>query len=292
MNKSKNHLRYKFPFTTEEVANLATEIVAEAGIRLTLRQIFYQLEQKHRLIPAQFQTIDNIKDKAYKILSDRLTKARLMGLFNWDDMIDESRRIEVVSSWTSPEDYMTTVKRAYKRDYQQSQPVRVEVWCEKTVAVNAITQKYRIPLVAGGGYRGKSNLYEAAQRFQDDGRPIKILYLGDFDPSGMDIERDLTTAFFDIWGLEVTVERVLLTREDTLKLPSKGLANKKDPRFGKYVAKWGTDQAWELDALPPKELLSRTEAAIQKSIDMELFAEEVERGKADIEKIAALTKNL
>lgn len=285
-------MMYKFPYSQERLAELTNKIVADAGVPLTLRQIFYPLEQKHGLVQPEYRRIDKVKDKAYKILSPRLVKAREYGLVPWESMIDKSRNIETVSAWTSLQDYLETIKHAYRRDLLQDQPIYLEVWCEKRVAINSITQRYQVPLVAGGGYRGKSNLYEAAQRFRDVEKPIKILYLGDFDPSGMDIERDLTNAFWNIWRLQVDVERILLTKDDTLRLPAKGPANQKDPRYAAYTKKWQTDEAWELDALDPKELLQRVETAIQDNLDGELLGKQQVLYENDKEKLAILMKNL
>jgi len=285
-------MRYKFPYSQGQLANLTNQIVSDAGIPLTLRQIFYQLEQKHGLVQPEYRRITKVKDKAYKLLSRRLVNARECGLVPWDNMIDETRTLVEVNSWSCPRDYIDTIKNAYKRNLLQDQSSHLEVWCEKQVAIGALVKKYQVPLVAGGGYRGKSNLYEAAKRFKALEKPIQIIYLGDFDPSGMDIDRDISTAFWKYWGLDVTVNRLFLTRDDTLHLPSKGPANKKDVRYKAYVDKWETDEAWELDALDPKELLRRVEDAICENLDMEAFENQKEIARNDEEKISALLKNL
>jgi hypothetical protein len=52
-------------------------------------------------------------------------------LISPDWILDELREAERVSLWTDAQEYMATVKRAYRRDYWQTQPHYVELWSEK-----------------------------------------------------------------------------------------------------------------------------------------------------------------
>ena len=60
-----------------------------------------------------------------------LKQAREQGIIPWEWIVDESRKVERVSTWRNPEEYARVVSRSYRRDFWDQQPVRVEVWSEK-----------------------------------------------------------------------------------------------------------------------------------------------------------------
>ncbi len=266
-----NRNRYKFPPNTELVAKVK-KILEEYDVPLTLRQIYY------RLVVLGLQNAQ----KTYKNLSVKLSRFRKQGFIPWEKIIDLKRQPEKESSWTSPESFFETVGRSYKRDLQQGQEKYIEVWCEKAVAISQIVDKYDVHLLAGGGYRSSSALYEAAKRFKNIGKSVVILYLGDFDPSGLDIERDVETRMKTVFNIEVDVQRVLLVLQDIKDhnlLPNP--VKPTDPRTPAYVAKYGFEDAFELDALPPDILEGKLEEAICRNIDMELYETQLKKWKTD-----------
>jgi hypothetical protein len=66
-----------------------------------------------------------------------------------------------------------------------------------------------IPIVALGGYSSQTYEREVIDDVETDTRPAVVLYAGDFDPSGEDIDRNFI-AQTDCWA---TVLRVALTAE-------------------------------------------------------------------------------
>lgn len=269
---TKDNTRYKFPYSDIELGKKINSILGEYDVPLTLRQVYYRLVVLG-LMNAQ---------KVYKNLSNKLSRLRERNLVPWDKIIDLKRQPEKESSWTCPETFFETVGRAYKRDLQQEQPKHIEVWCEKAVAISHIINKYDLSLFAGGGYRSISSLYEASKRFKYVNKPIVILYLGDFDPSGLDIERDTETRMAEVFNVEVDVQRVLLLPQDITNyklLPSP--VKLTDPRTASYVEKYGFENAYELDALPPNILAERLEEAICNNMDMKLYKEQLLEQKKD-----------
>lgn len=269
--------RYKFPYSDIELAETVNRILGEYSDPLTLRQVYYRLVAIG-LMNAQ---------KVYNNLSGKLSRLREQGLVPWDGITDLKRQSEKVPSWTSPEVFFDDVSRSYKRDLQQEQPVYIEVWCEKAVAIRDITDKYDVPLLAGGGYRSSSALYDAAKRFRDIGKPIVILYLGDFDPSGLDIERDVETRMRTVFGIEVDVQRVLLVQQDITDhelLPNP--VKPEDPRTSEYIDKYGFENAYELDALPPNIIAQRLEMAIGRNMDIKLYKRQLDKQRVDNAKVS------
>ncbi|MCX6752434.1 MAG: hypothetical protein NTZ87_02945 [Candidatus Nomurabacteria bacterium] len=268
----KNH-RYNFPYSNgKELAEKINSILEEYNVPLTLRQVYY------RLVALGLKNSQNV----YKNLSGKLSRLREDGLVSWDRIIDLNRQPKKESSWTSPQEFFEADRWSYKRDLQQGQKVYLEIWCEKAIAIRHITDKYDVHLLAGGGYRSSSALYEAAERFRDVGKKIVILYLGDFDPSGLDIERDIETRMREVFGLEVDVQRVLLVQQDITDyelLPSP--VKPKDTRTSAYIERYGFRDVYELDALKPDVIADRLERAICRNIDLDLYRTQVEKWEED-----------
>jgi hypothetical protein len=190
--------------------------------------------------------------KVYRLLGI----AREQGIIPWEWIVDETRSLEKVSTWKDPAAFARTVARAYRRDFWQQQPLRVEVWSEKGTVrgvLQPVLDQYAVGFRVMHGFTGATTIYDVAQ--DGDGRPLIILYVGDFDPSGMFMsEMDLPARLTKYDGGHVTVRRIALTVEQLEGLPSFAAATKrKDPRYNWFVANHGR-QCWELDAMDPNDL--------------------------------------
>ena len=95
------------------------------------------------------------------------------------------------------------------------------------------------------------------------GATLIVLYVGDFDPSGMFMsEEDLPARFAKYDGDHIKLRRIALTVEQLEGLPSFPAADKKkDPRYKWFVANHGR-HCWELDAMDPNDLRDCVEQAI------------------------------
>ena len=83
---------------------------------------------------------------------------------------------------------------AYRRDLWARSETAVEIWCEKDALaglIYAVTEEWDVPLMVTRGYPSLSFLYSAAEAYRAEDRPIFLYYLGDFDPSGVDIPRQV-----------------------------------------------------------------------------------------------------
>lgn len=278
----KNNNRHKFPYSSIELAEKVNSILDEYEVPLTLRQIYY------RLVAIGLKNAENV----YKNFDAKLSRLRENGLVPWDKITEIGRQLKKDPSWTSPEAFFEDVSRAYKRDLQQGQPKYIEIWCEKAVAISHIARKYDINLCAGGGYRSGTSLYEAAERFKYAGKPAVILYLGDFDPSGLDIERDMNR-LRTIFGVEVDIQRVLLLRQDITDYSLKPNCPVKhtDTRTLEYMSKYGLENGYELDALPPNVLAEKLEAAIRRNMDVELYETQLAQLDVDNAEIDKFIEN-
>lgn len=266
---------------TIKLIEAAYEVLQEYN-PMTLRQCYYQLVSKH--------VIDN-NISQYKRLSGALVKARKEGLIPWDWIEDRIRQPRVVSMWNGLQDFMDTVREAYRKDIWNTQPNYIEVWLEKDALSGIfedITNTYGVTLVVGRGYNSWSAYKEAVERIDRQGKTAKILYFGDFDPSGEDIARALTEGLSFFGQVKITVEKVALSKRHVLdyNLPP-DFTKKTDTRSKAFIEKNG-DMAVELDALPLPALQEEIREAIEANLDLTTFSEVLYQQEAERKELTTL----
>jgi hypothetical protein len=167
---------------------------------------------------------------------------------------------------------MRSAARSYRRDFWQQQPERVEVWSEKGT-IRGVLQPVLDELGVGfrvmHGFGSATAINDVAQ--SDSGTPLQILYIGDYDPSGMYMsEKDIPERLSRYGGDHITVERIALMRGDCDLLGRKPAFNvkekSKDPRAPWFRKTYG-QLCWELDAMDPNDLRSRVEDEINNHIE-------------------------
>jgi hypothetical protein len=179
-----------------------------------------------------------------------LREAREEDIIPWEWIVDETRRLERVPTWDSPEQYARCVARSYRLDFWNDQPARVEVWSEKGTirgVLQPVLDEYGVGFRVMHGFASATAVYDVAQ--DDDGRPLIALYVGDYDPSGMYMsEQDLPDRLEKYDGGHVELRRIALKREHTSGLLSfPATEKKKDKRYKWFVQNYGK-RCWELDA--------------------------------------------
>jgi hypothetical protein len=226
-----------------------------ASVRATSYQLF-----NAKLIP------DMSKASTDRV-SKQLTWARKQGIIPWDWIVDEVRRVERRPTWADPDAYANTIEHLYCRDRWAQQPQRVLVVSEKGTVrgtVAPVTQRYGVGFLPMHGYGSTTAVHDLAVDTQEDDRPLTLLYIGDYDPSGMHMStRDLPDRMEEFGGA-VTIIRLALTREDVAdpQLPWFSAADKKkDARCPWFTTHYG-HRCWEVDALSPVVLRDRLEQAI------------------------------
>jgi hypothetical protein len=239
--------------------------IAEAAQPITGRGVGYKLFIADLIASMARSDMQRV----YRLLKD----AREDGLIPWDWIVDESRRLERRSSWDDPEQYTRCVINGYRRDYWNQQPVRVEVWSEKGTVrgvLQPVLDKYGVGFRVMHGFGSATSIHEIAEDF--DGRILIVLYVGDWDPSGLYMsEHDLPDRLVRYDGDHVMVERIALTREQLRGLPSFPASDKKkDPRYNWFVKNYGK-RCWELDALDPNDLRACVEEKILEHIEPEVW---------------------
>lgn len=237
------------------------KILDEYETRLTVRQVYYQMASR-QLVP--------LNKKGYNSVVSACNKGRKKGYIEWDKIEDRTRQPHTPPMWNGLNGFMQTILNAYRRDVWINQSGRFEVWLEKNAlygVVSPVTQKYGITLQTSIGYSSISAIFEASKRLSDGDT---ILYLGDHDASGIDIDRSIRDSFLEDHNLNINVERIGLLYEDIEKYNLVSNPDKKtDPRSKKYPY----EKQAELDALPPNVLVERVESAIISHLDMTAYHE-------------------
>lgn len=240
------------------------EIAAELR-PITGRGVGYRLFVR-KLIP-------DMGTKSMKVVYRCLKEARERGMIPWPWIVDETRALERVASWEDPEHFADSMVRGYRRDAWNLQPVRVEVWSEKGTVrglLGPVLDEYGVGFRVMHGFTSSTVLYGVSQ--DRDGRDLNVLYVGDYDPSGMCMsEHDIPTRLAEYGGAHIKIKRVALLAGDTTDIPGFPASDKKkDTRYPWFVQRYGT-QCWELDAMNPNDLRARVELEIRNLIDLELW---------------------
>lgn len=230
----------------------------------TVRQYFYILAT------ANFVEKD---DKGYGRVQRTLASAREKGLFPWEAVWDELRQLREVLTWSGLPDFWETVRCAYKRDFWETQPCTVEVWVEKDAlrgTVGKVIDEYRVPFLVNRGYCSLSAKKQSTQRIAT--KPHKVFYIGDHDPSGLDMQRELEKWIGEYSdSVDFELIRLAITNDDHADQTLGHLpVNLKDTRSKNYVRQYGASVV-EAEALRPTEIQKRLREAIKRVIDVAVW---------------------
>lgn len=288
------YINHRFSRENRDLISYIDKMISEydaAGYKLSVRQLYYQLVSR--------DVIPNT-ERSYKNTASLINDGRLAGLLDWDMIEDRGRDIEKRASWASGGDIVDSCARQFHMDLWEGQPYRPFVIVEKAAlagVMGRVCTLHDVPLLAAKGYPSVSvlrdlALYYIVPAMHNDQTPV-ILHLGDHDPSGIDMTRDLDDrlALFikDATGQSVDIQRIALTTPQIEeKNPPPNPAKVTDSRFRSYSQLYG-DESWELDALEPAYLDALVDGEVTKLIDEDILAErkaEIEETKAKLAKIA------
>lgn len=265
-----------------EVANQIIAAYEAQGYTLTLRQLYYQHVARG--------LIENT-DKSYKNLGEIINKGRLAGLIDWSAIEDRTRSLRSLAHWNDAEDRIRMAWRTFRMDKWDNQYNRIQVWVEKDALLGileGVCNRYDVDYFSCRGYVSQSETFTAAERIAEyisHGQAVHILHLGDHDPSGVDMTRDIIerlTMFVE--GLtEFEVDRPALNwSQIQLYNPPPNFAKTTDARFTGYEKLYG-DESWELDALEPAVIEQLIEDNILALRDDDRWEEKEEEEKHERE---------
>lgn len=286
---------------------------AAQGYDLSLRQLYYQLVSKNVVVNTE---------RSYKNVGNLVSDARLAGLIDWNMIEDRGRTVSRNSHWENPRHFIDSVAPQFAFDKWADQPAYVEVMVEKQAlegVLEPLCSELDIAFSANKGYSSSSALYKAGKRLRDrlnEDKKCHVIYLGDHDPSGIDMTRDIVDRLNLFAGVitddeathlknggedlntmieagdydGVLVHRVALNMDQIKTLrPPKNPAKMSDSRADDYVRKFGTS-SWELDAIEPRQLAKLVRNEVESLRDEDLWDAAVKRETAMRNELIALAK--
>lgn len=279
-------------FTIDSLAVIAkaNDIIAEykmQGYQLTLRQLYYQFVSRDFIANKQSE---------YKRLGSIINDARLAGLVDWEAIVDRTRSVRKKGHWNSPSEIVRACAMQYHVDMWATQKYRPQVWIEKDALIGVIEgvcEELDVPFLSCRGYTSQSEMWSSAQtcmqHITDDQEPV-IIHLGDHDPSGLDMSRDIKERL-EMFGIEdINFRRIALNSDQVAQYnPPPNPAKQTDSRFTGYESIHG-NESWELDALEPAVLSGLVQDAVSLFIDRKAWRakqKEAEAGRNLLRKLAA-----
>jgi len=271
--------------------NLIVQEYMDDNSRLTARQLYYQLVAR--------DIVENT-ERSYKRVTSIVNDAKEAGLMDWEAIEDRTRAFITRPRWDNASHLIASAASQFHMDLWANQRTRVFCIIEKEALVGVlegVCHQYDVPLLAARGYPSGTVLREFCvgpllEAIRAD-QYITIFHLGDHDPSGIDMTRDLDSRIKMFLQNEpdarVDLDRIALTmKQINQQKPPPNPAKQIDPRFASYQADFGTS-SWELDALKPAFLRKLVEDKIDEQIDTARWIErreEIDSKKAELKKAA------
>ena len=265
---------------------------------LKLRQIHYDLAQnRNPLIHASKPDSRYVlNDTSYRSL-EIITRGRVEGWIEDDIFDDTTRPITTWNVYKSPTQFIRKELDEFLKDgycdLLQSQPNHIEILVEKDAlagVLRPVAMEYTMPITIGRGQCSYPPRVKMAKRFEGSGKEnLVVLILSDCDPSGDYIAQAYARSMRDDLNIKnIAAIHVAVTDDQirALKLPSGGQAKGKDhknkaerTKYKRFVERHGSDQVYELEAIPPAALQQILRDAIDSVIDVDAFNYEIEDEK-------------
>ena len=136
--------------------------------------------------------------------------------FGW--IQDLTRTAYVTSSYlhSDSEGFLESVRGQYRQDMWEDADKCVEVWCESRGTAGSLRILCRglgVDLYPTGGQPSETFVYSACESANGYGKELAIIYIGDLDDAGVQIENTLYRKLTDYIHVPFTIERVAVTRE-------------------------------------------------------------------------------
>ena len=263
-----------------EKANAIAVEYAQKGYSMTLRQVYYQFVSRGWL--------EN-SDRSYKRLGKIINDARLAGEIDWHHLTDRTRFLRSENGWESPASIIEASAQQFRRELWSAteQQYRPEVWVEKDALVDVVgraCEEFAVPFMSCRGYVSQSEMWVAGRRMLnhfDQGLKPVVIHLGDHDPSGIDMTRDIQERLTMFAEQDVPVKRIALNMDQVERYnPPPNPAKLTDSRGSGYVERFGYE-SWELDALDPDTLNALIRDAVSGYVDRAAW----EQGEAEDERM-------
>jgi hypothetical protein len=321
---------HKFSPEARDLVQKCVQIVtsfSSRGFRMTLRQLYYQLV-KDNIIPnqeKQYKRLSALLSDArlmgiidWSAIEDRIRVPRMPPEFeNLDELVDAALASYRLPRWKDQPHY---VELWVEKDALAG-------------ILQPLAHEFHVPMMVNRGYSSQTAMYDAGKRFltgvfgdklpyitladyfkgnydktnsfykevktlnreklPEAKKDAILFYLGDHDPSGEDMVRDIQDRL-TMYGVPLDVRKLALTMEQVEEYdPPPNPAKMTDPRAEKYVEEHGAT-SWEVDALGPDVLDQLIRDSFEEVIDqdkMDAIMEEEEADKKLLRKAVESLRN-
>jgi hypothetical protein len=272
-------ITHRDPFTAGQPARrAAAEWFAELWNRFDiqpgahLRRIHYLLVSQEPgtvLMPDGTQYL-NVDRPCFDTLNKASLDARYLGLIDPEWLVDRRNADPVINLTDDATDAELSFAGGVP-DYELAafevprleltpptilQRNHIEIWCEKSTVNDTLMplgERYGINVVTGVGELSLTRCVELVARAEESQRPVRILYISDFDPAGASmpvaVARKIEFAIAGRDDLDIQVRPIVLTHEQCIRyrLPRTPI-KETEKRAARFEERFG-EGATELDAL-------------------------------------------
>jgi hypothetical protein len=200
-------------------------------------------------------------DSGYGKVQRALLQLRRDNRMPYHLIVDSTRWMRKPDTYGGREEFLRATAATYRRDLWRDSSWRVEVWCESDSIASTladITDTWDVALMVCRGYSSETFAYNAASAWTADDRDPVVLYIGDHDPAGLNIEKALRSRLHEFYGSSIAWERLGVTWAQVEELDLPGTRPKK---------KYGFPLAVEAEALPPQLLRKIVDDTIRAFVD-------------------------
>ncbi len=258
-----------------DLISLSNKIIdeyLEQGFLLTLRQLYYQMVARDHIENSQ---------KSYSNFGNLIGDSRMAGLIDWSVIEDRTRTTYHNSHWNHPNDIIESARQSFHLDYWENQKYKPCVWIEKEALsgiISDICNELDIPYLACRGYMSLTAMHnyalKAGKQLKNDNKPV-IIHLGDHDPSGIDMSRDIKDRMSTFGIHDIEVIRIALNMSQVEEYgPPANPTKLTDSRANGYISEYGYD-SWELDALEPNIIIELIRREVESLIDYDAWNKEL-----------------
>lgn len=178
--------------TKEQIDQLDAQIfeVLREDHPQSVRHVFYRMTDPRLPEPVEKS------DRGYRHVQDRCVKLRRSGLIPYNWIADLSRQGYFTNTFDDAADFLRSMAGHYRADLWRDAEYRCEVWAESRSIASVMLKDCKelaVDLFPCGGFSSLSFVHAAAQQqnISQDKRPLVVLYVGDYDPAGVLIDRAL-----------------------------------------------------------------------------------------------------
>jgi hypothetical protein len=179
--------------TKAAVEQLERQILAvlEEDHPQSIRHVFYRLTDPRLPEPVAKTEL------GYRTVQNRLKLMRRAGSVPYGWISDSTRRGYHTATYANGADFLRRHIGAYRADLWADAEHYVEVWCESRSIAGSIVdlcEELAVSLYPAGGFASITFAYEAAEFIRqevEDGKQAHVVYIGDYDPAGVLIDRSI-----------------------------------------------------------------------------------------------------